>query len=317
MIALNRRHLLVGVPALAVLGLSSCTGPQAVMSISLTIDWVPSAEYYGFFVAKSEGIFAQRGFDVAISNGTGAPAVANQLGSNAISQGTTTSDNLVRIIARGAGIERATPILPFNPATLITRPGEANLRALTGKTIGVNVQSAAYSQFLKALATAHVPHESIREYPVGFGGVDEFASGRIHALVGYTSNHAVDLTLRSVPFDEARFDSLGVSSAGLVLAATTQAAGALTRGRLTDLFAACLAGYTLGANDPAVAVRALRGVDPTLDARKLDAAVRKISSLARHSVIRRWDDWLRGERGITENAIESSNSLLSRSYARW
>jgi ABC-type nitrate/sulfonate/bicarbonate transport system substrate-binding protein len=319
MIAITRRHFLGGGASLLVGGLTAaCSTSPNLQQASLTIDWVPSAEYYGFFTAETQGAFSRRGFAVTVINGTGAPAVASQLASGAILVGTTTSDNLVRIIARGARIARATPIFPFNPATLIARPGVGHdLRGLIGKTVGVNVQSAPYLQFRKALSAANVAPDSIREYPVGFGGVDEFSRNQIDALIGYTSNHAVDLELRGIPFEETRFDSLRVSSAGLVLVATAAAAEALPGNRLSELFNACIEGYTLGANNPEVAVRSLRMRDPTLDARKLAAAIRKVATLARSSQQNRFDEWLIGEGGISQQVVDQTNQLLQQSRARW
>jgi NitT/TauT family transport system substrate-binding protein len=309
----SRRDVL-GLGLGAAFALGGCRQTQGLTNIGLTIDWVPSAEYYGFFTAKALGFYEEAGLHVPISNGSGAPAVASQLLANSIAIGTTTSDNLVRIIARGAQIARAVPILPFNPATLITRPGlNENLQQLVGRNVGVNVQSAPYLQFQKALAAAGVPATGIREYPVGFGGVEEFASGRIDALLGYTSNHAVDLAMRGVPFAETLLGTLGIRSAGLVLVATAQGNDRFGSERVGSLVRQSLRGYTTGGGDPPQAVEALRQADPTLSAEKLRQAVLKLARLAREPETGSWDTWMVGVDGVTEAHVALSNELMNTS----
>lgn len=314
--AITRRFFLYGASAAAFLPLVGCA-PSRGRATSITIDWVPSAEYYGFFLAKDAGYYLERGLTAAIRHGSGAPAVAAQLASGAITFGTTTSDNLVRALARGANINRAAPILPFNPATLIIRASsERALHSIRGGTVGVNVQSAAYSQFHKSLELAGIRASEIDEYPVGYGGVEEFISGRIDALVGYTSNHAVDLAMRNVPFQEIGFDELGVSSAGLVLAAAVSESGP-EHEVVDSVFSSSIVGYRHGADDIGSAVSALRQADPTLDPNKLQRAIRKISMLSRQAQVSSWDDWLMGAQGVSANAIEHANRLMRAGPLVW
>lgn len=319
MSGISRRYFIAGSTAsVLAASLAGCDRGPAPLPISLTIDWVPSAEYYGFFVANATDEFRRRDLIATIVHGSGAPAVAAQIAAQSISFGTTTSDNLVRILARGAQVHSAIPILPYNPTTLIMRPEDPpELRALAGKRVGVNIQSATYTQFQRALVIAGVATSSFTEYPIGFGGVDEFADGRIDALLGWTSNHSVDLALRNIPFREIPFDQLGISSAGLVLVVSQGATSELETSRIEEVVDACLAGYSTGANDVPVAVRSLRAADPTLDARKLQAAIQKAVGLTRPSQIRRWDEWLRGQTGISNEAIERTNALLTAGYRRW
>lgn len=313
MMRISRRDFgIMGIAAGASPFLFGCEANRDLAQTVVTIDWVPSAEYYGFFVARAENLFARRNLNVSIRNGTGAPVVAAQLASGAITLGTTTSDNLVRILAKGAKIARAMPILPFNPTTFIMKPGLAFAPdSLRGKIVGVNVQSAGYRQLHKALSRAGIRTDSFKEYPIGFGGVDEFASGRLDAFVGYTTNHAVDLALRNVPFEEVRLDQLGISSAGIVLVATREAEADLSATKLGHLFSACAEGFAVGAQRLDLAVNSLKTIDASLDSRKLRAAIQKSVRLTKEDRTQRWDDWLKGEAEVTDHAIAAANSLLS------
>lgn len=314
---LSRRTLLAGAVVTGAAFAASC-GPRtrATQRASINIDWVPSAEYYGFFTAREQNIFTEQQLEASIENGSGAPVIASQIATGATRFGTTTSDNLTRIIARGASVRRAMPLLPFNPASLISRePLNNDLRTLRGKTVGVNVQSAVYAQFTKALATANVSAGSVREYPIGFGGVEEFISGRVDAFLGYTSNHSIDLDMRNVAYHETRFDDLGIASAGLVLVESGESR--IPNDDLGErVFGACHRGYAFGADNPEAAVASLRQADPTLDQTKLQRAITKITTLARAYTPQAWDGWLAGE-DMSADAIATTNRLMTASYSAW
>lgn len=88
--------------------------------IEIMIDWVPVAEYYGFFYAKHSGIFKKYGYNVEILTGSGASNVAVQVGAGNVAIGTTTSDNILRQYVRGGRYAAVRPLLSFNPSSVIT-----------------------------------------------------------------------------------------------------------------------------------------------------------------------------------------------------
>jgi len=174
-------------------------------SFTVTIDWVPSPEYYGFFYAKENGLYRNAGLEVDIKYGSGAPVVANQLAAGSIYAGTTTSDNVLRQIARGATFSQMIPILRFNPVVLAYLPNpDFNLEAsnlaatLTNKVIGTNKQSSVYAQLMHLVDKGVIKKDSFKEYPIGYGGPLQLKQHLADVILAYTTNVVVDLEIEGL-----------------------------------------------------------------------------------------------------------------------
>ncbi|MCX5792456.1 MAG: ABC transporter substrate-binding protein [Elusimicrobia bacterium] len=301
-------------------GLASCgksgssTASSKLRTIEITIDWLPSAEYYGIFYAKEHGLYAAAGYDVKIITGNGAPLVAAQVATGAALFGTTTSGDILQRLAKGGIFSKAIPLIPVNLATLITQPSSniEGLDNIKGKRIGVNPQSVVYTQFIYLLKKKMIPLNSFTEIPIGYGGQIPFKTGDIDAFCAYTTNHAVDLSIDGTKFKELNFENLGVESYGLVLVSAGQkslSAAKLTVDDVNKLAQATLDGYVKGSQDLSGAVDALKKASPTLDATKITAAIKRVAQLRTIMPITpdRVDMWLGDE--ISES-IRQQAALL-------
>lgn len=283
--------------------------------IVLTIDWVPSAEYFGIFYAKEKGFYIEEGFDVEISPSSGAPVVASQLAVGAISIGTTTSDNILRQIARGASFERAFPLLTFNPASIVSL-SEKPIRTpkdLSGITLGVNKQSSVYQQLQYLIDSKVIEEKSWKEFPIGYGGPPQLLSNQVDAFCAYTTNQAVDLEIKDLNIQEMYFGNLGVATYGLVLLFADKkflAKDGLSTEDVTKIAKATIKGYNEGAKDIMKAVEVLKKKVPTLDEKKLEVAIRKIGKLNRYTSFppKKIDIWVNSA-DITEEVRKKTLSL--------
>lgn len=301
-----------------ILLLSGC-GPKssgqssAPVHIAAQLDWIPSAEYYGFFYARDKGYYSKNGLAVDFSYGTGAPQVAAQVAAGTVPIGTTTSDNIARQIARGSKIEAAAVLLGYNPNAIAFRPGlkVSTIASLRGKTIGVNEQSVAYQQFVH-IATASGLGSDFTKYPIGYGGVDELLSGRVDGFLGYSTNQILLARQRNPAVGEMTFDQLGLHSYGLVLIAgdgIDKVPGGLDAYK--RFLAATIKGYEEGGKDVDGAVAALRHAEPTLDAAQLRAAIVRVTNLrsAKSADVKSLDAWLAND-GVSASAIQQMRMLL-------
>ncbi len=183
------------------------------------IDWTPSPEYYGFFYAQHKGLYKKIGLDVEIIPGKGAPVVAAELAASAIYAGTTTSDNVLRQISKGASFSLAYPILRFNPCVIVSlkQKGIIDLKDLKGKNIGTNVETSVYQQLSYLINIGKLEKGSFTEIPIGWGGPAQLLAGQVDAFLAYTTNAVVDLEIRGQQIDEIFFGNLGIYTYGLVL----------------------------------------------------------------------------------------------------
>lgn len=253
-------------------------------NFEITIDWVPSPEYYGFFYARERGFYDRAGLHVTIKSGTGAPGVAKQLLAQTIYAGTTTSDNLLKVVAEGARIGSATRIMAFNPCVIasLQRSPISSLSDLKGKTLGTNPQASVYQQLMWLVNSGRLPASYKEDPTISYGGAAHLLEGRVNAILAYTTNVVVDLESKGHKTLELFFGDFGVINYGLilVLADKDRLAKENITSRQANLFIkATLDGYTEGFRDLPGAIRALRKDAPILDQNKLDMAIQKIGRL--------------------------------------
>lgn len=276
----------------------STESDSSLKPFSITIDWVPSPEYYGFFVAKEQNLYRDAGLDVEINYGSGAPVVANQVATGSIYAGTTTSDNLLNQVARGGAFSKAVPILLFNPSVIASPSSKpvSTLNDLLGTRLGVNKQSSVYQQLRYLLANNSMREGSFSEVPIGWGGPAQLSSGQVDAILAYTTNAVVDLELAGNDISELFFSDYGVELYGLVLVFSNEdrlLASDVSNDDLNAFIEATKTGYKLGGSNPSLAADALTAAEPTLSKEKIIAAVNKISHLneTKAAKFSRLDEW--------------------------
>jgi NitT/TauT family transport system substrate-binding protein len=283
------RH--VTVLLLATFLVCGCTGKPdheaskaSLRPFDVTLDWTASPEFYGFYYARAAGIYAKHGLDVRLHNSGGAPLVAQDLGAGVIYAGTTTSDNLVRQIARGAEFSREVTLLAYNPVVVASRGGSGilQLKDLEGRTLGTNRDSSTYQQLLYLQEKGRVDLSKIEEYPIRFGGAEDLLEGRVDAVLAYGTNVMVELEARRERAEVVFLSSYGIYNYGEVLAFARGAVldAAKVSDAVVDRFvAATLEGYRLCPRDIDACVQTLVKDDPTLDSDKFLVGIQTITRL--------------------------------------
>ena len=312
------KRLTVVALILLILSLASCHGKRDLSQpkpFEVTIDWIPSPEYYGFFYAKRNHLYEQAGLDVTIRSGTGAPTVATQIAMGNVYAGTTTSDNILRMMGRGGDLSRVVPLLAYNPSVIAVLPSSSihTLEDIQGKRLGVNKQSSPYQQLMWLVRHGKAGNGRFQEYPIGYGGAVQLRDNEVDGILAYTTNVVVDLESDNLKPREIRFADYGVKLYGTVLAFAGRddlAKAGVSDNDLDAFTKATLEGYERGSQDVNGAIDALLEAQPTLDRRKLEIAIRKIGSLRREPPysLSDLDTWVEGE-GINDNTRLKARSL--------
>ena len=286
---------------------SSSSPVRARSGLKIKIDWQPSPEYYGLYYARDLGFYRDAGFDVEIVPGSGAPQAAAEIGSGRFVMGTTTSDNILRLMGRKAEFSRLVAVLKFNPSVVVSlkSSGIRHLRDLEGKRLGTNPSASYYTQLLYVLRKPSIAAAGIIEdASIGFGGIRQLRERSIDAMLAYTTNAVVDLQADGIEVEEIFLGREGAESYGVVLAVAS--ANAIRQAGLTDadvdrIIAATLRGYRVGGQDINRSVRILTREDPTIGLRKAELAIAKIGTLNSITAYapERLDRWVEGV-GVTE-----------------
>lgn len=279
-----RKNIVLLVLLLSIFCCKTHKQSPSLKPFEVTIDWIPSPEYYGFFYAKRNRLYEKAGLEVTIRSGTGAPTVATQIALGSIYAGTTTSDNIVRTLARGGEMSRAIPLLSYNPSVIAVLPTSPirSLPEIQGKMIGVNRQSSPYQQLMWLARHGKLGNGRFQEYPIGYGGAVQLKTHEVDAILAYTTNVVVDLQKDGIDARELSFGDAGVKLYGTVLAIASKtdlAHAGITAEDVNAFIKATLEGYDDGSHDIAGAIDSLMEAQPTLDRQKLDIAIRKIVQL--------------------------------------
>ncbi|MCX6830074.1 MAG: ABC transporter substrate-binding protein [candidate division Zixibacteria bacterium] len=301
--------------------LVSCSGESIIKTrkhIILKIDWTPEPTYFGIFYAKEKGFYKEAGFDVEIIYGKGAPIVAGEISLGAVKVGTTTSDNILTQVAQGRKYSLCVPLLKFNPFAILSLANKPvrSLDDLKGKKIGVNVESITYTQYLTALRNANIDKSEISEVPVGWGGAEFLVAGKVDAILGYITNHGVDLQAKGKDYVSILYSNLNIPlySYGLVLAFApidSTSEDYLTECEMFHFAKATMEGYEKGAASKIDAAKVLAGIEPSLNEDRIIYGIDKITRLNAESKanLENIDLW--------KQDISERNRQLAKSYYRY
>ena len=314
------RNVALALIALSAVLLCSRWSSAQTDRLDVTLDWLPSPEYYGFYYAVAKGVYNRAGLQVTFRNASGAPVVAAQLGAGSIPVGSTTSDNVLRQAAQGVRFSRLVPLMLFNPVSIVSlaRKPINRVSDLHGVTLGTNPQTSTYAQFEYLLRLNNVSPGTIKEYPIGFGGAAQLLSGEVDAFLAYTTNQAVDVELRDPNAVELLFEESGLRTYGLVLCV-------IPSSKLTDDVAdrfihASLEGYRLGASDINEATAILRKAEPTLNPQKVSAAISKLTKRnhqASATVPSDLDAWVSLPSGARASIRDELRALYQAGLSQW
>ncbi len=302
---MNKFNLILGL--LISVTLLSCNNKKqqnGIKEIEITVDWMPTGEYYGIYYAQSSGIFKKYGYNVKIKNGTGAADVATQIGVGNICIGTSTSDNILRKYNKGLKYSALYRIFKFNPSSIVTLKSEKinSINDLYGKVLGTNIEASPYAQFMYLINEDKkivLQKTSFEEYPIGYGGAVQLLENKVDAFLAYTTNQAIQVSLKTNNSKELFLGDYGVYSYGLVLAFADKSVlekKGLNKQDVENISKAVMEGYREGFKNIDKSIEYLKKNAPTLDDKMVREAILKIGKLNSSVVYphKEIDNWVKG-----------------------
>ena len=190
--------LLIGmilVPVLAACTTSESETPTAPLEpVTLKLDWRHGVQFLGFYVAQSQGYYADEGFDVTIDPVLD-PSETSELPARLVSGeydfALATTNNMRQAISENLSLTAFSAIYQFGPAALFARAdtGIVTPEDLAGHS--VVIKSPNWQVFVEGLLDhAGLTLADVEAVPGGFD-MTPFIEGEVEVWAGYLTDEVI------------------------------------------------------------------------------------------------------------------------------
>lgn len=241
----RRTLLMVGGVAL-VSAAAGCSRSGGGNAYRFLLDWTLEPNYTGFLLAKEKGYFLEHGLDVALEEGSGGAAVAQQIGvGSPYVVGSSSGGGTAVARSGGVPIKSIGVIFP-NISTVIFSKADKPIntpRDLIGKRIGLVAGSVTVNEYRALLRVANIDRAQIQEIGVN-ADPSSLLTGGVDALIDYAEQLPASLQAQNTPIHVMPLGEFGVRQYGLNLIANEAALADATRGpQIRNIADAVFKGY--------------------------------------------------------------------------
>lgn len=191
---------------------------------TIGLTYIPNVQFAPVYVAKERGYYQERGVDVTIRHHGSDEGLFTALIAGEEDVVIASGDEMM--VARDSGMELVSIGAFYHsyPATVIV-PEDSPIRTMSdlrGRTIGIPGEFGSnWYATLAALTQGGLTTEEVTIRSIGYTQTSALAGKQVDAVVGFTNNDLVQMTLsglsvRSIPLDD---ESTGLVSASII---TTQ-----------------------------------------------------------------------------------------------
>jgi NitT/TauT family transport system substrate-binding protein len=250
--------------------------------IDLLLDWKPMPTYAGFYYARERGLFAKRGLEVAIQEGSGANVSAELVAESAeywigVSAGIATAISR----SHGLGVKSLSVLYHNTPSAIFSR-AEAPIRKPTdlyGKRMGLVPGSVTADEYHGFVVAQQLDRRRITEVVVDWTSAPLY-DGRVDALIDYTEMLPAELQATGKDIELMRLADYGVKVYSLNMVVKEQAwQQADRRATALRLLEAVLEAYGQMQRAPSEVMAVFRQLFPSFDRRYVSQAT---SEIVRH-----------------------------------
>jgi putative hydroxymethylpyrimidine transport system substrate-binding protein len=178
--------------------------------ITLTLDWTPNPDHVGFYDARTRGLFARAGLDVAIRAPSDPTAPLKLVGVGYSDLAVSYEQELFFAVAKKLPVVAVAAVVPqpLNSFMAID-PAIKSLHDLKGRTIGITGVPSDYATLDTALGSVRLARKDVTVVTVGYSLLPALLAHRVDAVFGvYRNVEGIQLELRGlkptiIPVDRA------------------------------------------------------------------------------------------------------------------
>ena len=187
--------------------------PEALIKVSIALDWFPWSNHSGLFIAKERGYFADEGLDVDIFTPGDPSTVLQTVASGRDDFGISYQTEV--LIAREQGIPTVSIMAlvqhPLNSVMALKESGIAEPKDLAGKTIGWPGIPSDEPLLETMLNSQGLTLDDVELVNVGFNLVPALISKQVDAIVGaYWVHESISATNQGFELNIMRMEEHGV-----------------------------------------------------------------------------------------------------------
>lgn len=171
--------LLFGILSIGCSNEQKTSSSPSLQHVSLQLQWVPQAQFAGYFVAREKGWYREEGIDLAIKPGGADINPTDLVSSGTRDFGTTFLADLALAVEKGQRVVSIGQIQQKSGLLLISRvsSGIKEPSGFVGKRVGIWL-GVFEAQFNALLAKCGVPADKVQIVPQGWS-MDAFLKGSI------------------------------------------------------------------------------------------------------------------------------------------
>ncbi|MGB3328259.1 MAG: ABC transporter substrate-binding protein [Thermomicrobiales bacterium] len=273
---LNRRAF-TGATAVAAAGLllggrfgqpADTRAAQAGTSVSLALDWYPTSQHAGIFVAQAKGYFTAAGLDVKVYTPADPTTVLQTVGAGRDTFGISYQTDLlfargeqVPIVSVAALVQHPLNSLMFKESANITRPAD-----LKGKSVGIAGLPSDDAFLSTMLKTDGLSLDDISVVNVGYDLLPALLAGRVDAVMGaYWTHESIVAEQQGTPVGYLRVEQWGVPDYYELVVVTGEDYANQYPETVSALLGAIQHGYDDAMADPDGAIAILKAASEDVD----------------------------------------------------
>ncbi|HWV35055.1 MAG TPA: ABC transporter substrate-binding protein [Thermomicrobiales bacterium] len=259
---------LAAVVAGAGIAASAPVSAQERTEVTLALDWYPTAQHAGIFVAQERGYFAEAGLDVKVYTPADPTTVLQTVGAGRDTFGISYQTDVlfargeqVPVVSIGALVQHPLNCLMFKADAGITRPAD-----LKGKSVGIAGVPSDDAILSTMLQADGLTLDDVEVINVGYDLLPALLSGRVDAVIGaYWTHESIVAEQQGTPVDFLKVEDWGVPDYYELVIVAGESWLQEHAEVATGLLGAIQRGYDDAAADPAAAIDILVKASEDID----------------------------------------------------
>lgn len=211
----QRFRLAVSVLLFVSVMISACgtesTEPTSLRPIVVGMPYIPNIQFAHFYVAATEGYFAEEGLDVTFDYNFENDVVQRIATNNQITFALASADSILLARSKGLPVKAVMATTQAFPIGFISKSssGITSTDDLRGKTIGIPGRfGASYIGLQAMLQAANLTENDVTIQEVGFAQVAALSEDKVDVVSGYINNEPIQLAKAGIEVNVIKVSDL-------------------------------------------------------------------------------------------------------------